>query len=608
MDKNSSVIQSTMVKITVLILILLLLLYLSIAKIYWEKNIEQREFELLSIASEAGMLIQSNYEKILTIKQNQEPSKEEKAGQIGNELQTFLDSTAKKYPNLVLGYYDRDLDTVAAFSPVGSSEIFSNLSQKEFYASLRSSNVTNLVSDSDVSRWDGKGVIAIAYPVYYQDKVVGCTLALIKSGQIYYNSYLDYNKIFIPSIILWIFVLWVVKRSIDRIRRSLDDFAHMITEDALEPKNNLDDLPELKPVFDKISTYLDNLRELNSRLEESNEKLTTIMEGISDIFFSLDRNWCYSFVNEETKRAMIQEDNDLVGKDFWHQTPAFINPDTDANLRKAMAENIPLHWEARSVDGKQYYDVHAYPFARGLSVFFRDITENKERENEMLRLERLNLIGQMAAGISHEVRNPLTIVRGFLQLMEKKIESEQNKEYIYIMISEIDRANTILTDFLSLAKSNIDSARMENLSDIIARIYPMIEADAFNSNKNIELHLEEVPDLELNESEIRQLILNLVRNGLEETPEGGKVTISIYQNNESVVLAVNDQGRGIPPEIRDKIGTPFMTTKSAGTGLGLAISVGIVRRHNARLEFDTGPEGTTFYVLFNENERNKENN
>ncbi|MGI6451023.1 MAG: ATP-binding protein [Desulfitobacteriia bacterium] len=139
---------------------------------------------------------------------------------------------------------------------------------------------------------------------------------------------------------------------------------------------------------------------------------------------------------------------------------------------------------------------------------------------------------------------------------------------------------------------------MEDINEIITRIYPMLQADAFNDNKDVLTNLGVVPVLELNESEIRQLILNLVRNGLEETPPGGKVEISTYLETDRVVLAISDEGKGIPEEVQGKIGTPFMTTKETGTGLGLAISVGIARRHQAKFEFNTGQSGTTFYIKF----------
>ena len=234
----------------------------------------------------------------------------------------------------------------------------------------------------------------------------------------------------------------------------------------------------------------------------------------------------------------------------------------------------------------------------GLTVFSRDISKLKQQRQELGRLEKLNLIGQMSAGIGHEIRNPLTTVKGFLQFFESKPNYLQDKDYLDLMISEIDRANKIISDFLSLAKAAPDNTKLQNLNSAVEKIFPMLQADAFTSNKEVILDLNDVPEILMDENEIRQLILNLVRNGLEVTAEQGKVIISTYSNHKGVVLAVTDQGPGIPQNVQEKLGTPFFTTKENGTGLGLTISMGIAQRHEAVFEFDTGKNGTVFRTIF----------
>ncbi|MDI6878949.1 MAG: HAMP domain-containing sensor histidine kinase, partial [Desulfitobacteriaceae bacterium] len=134
--------------------------------------------------------------------------------------------------------------------------------------------------------------------------------------------------------------------------------------------------------------------------------------------------------------------------------------------------------------------------------------------------------------------------------------------------------------------------------EIINKLFPMLQANAYNNNKEVVLELDILPSIVLSENEMKQLILNLVRNGLEVTPEYGSVKICTYRKEDKVVLAIKDQGSGIPLEIQEKLGTPFFTTKETGTGLGLAISIGIARRHNAIFEFETGNSGTTFNIIF----------
>jgi len=233
-----------------------------------------------------------------------------------------------------------------------------------------------------------------------------------------------------------------------------------------------------------------------------------------------------------------------------------------------------------------------------LLVIGNDVTESRKMEKEMARLERLNLVGEMAAGIGHEIRNPMTTVRGFLQMIDRKKELAIYKDYFNLMISELDRANSIITEFLSMAKNKPVDLKLHNLNYIVQTLFPLIQADALNADKYIETDLAETPDLLMDEKEIRQLILNLVRNGLEAMPAGGKLTLCTSTDGDTAVLSVRDQGSGIEPQVLEKIGTPFFTTKDNGTGLGLAVCYSIAARHNAVIDIETDPRGTTVFVRF----------
>lgn len=227
-----------------------------------------------------------------------------------------------------------------------------------------------------------------------------------------------------------------------------------------------------------------------------------------------------------------------------------------------------------------------------------DITELKQMEKELFRLDQLNLVGEMAAGMGHEIRNPLTAVRGFLQILGSKKNLKDYGEYFDIMISELDRMNSIISEFLTLAKNKLVVLKPLNLNNIVSSIYPLINADAAVTDKAVSLELGAVPDLLLDENEIRQLILNLSRNGLEAMLPGGLLTIATWQDSSGVILAVHDQGQEISAGVLDKMGTPFFTTKEKGTGLGLAVCHSIASRHNASLKIETGHRGTTFFACF----------
>ncbi|MDS1029359.1 ATP-binding protein [Bacillota bacterium LX-D] len=228
----------------------------------------------------------------------------------------------------------------------------------------------------------------------------------------------------------------------------------------------------------------------------------------------------------------------------------------------------------------------------------REITTRWQKEKEALRLDRLNLVGQMAAAIGHEIRNPLTTVRGFLQLLSSKNKFLDYKKYFDLMISELDKANSIITEYLKLAINKIVNKKNVSINKILYTVWPLLNAKANDSGKRIELLTNSVSELSLDESEITQLIINMASNGLEAMDEGGLLTIKTYEEKDAVFLVIADQGHGIDAALIDMIGTPFVTTKSQGPGLGLAVCYSIAKRHKAIITFDTSRKGTTFYVKF----------
>ncbi|WP_110953558.1 PAS domain-containing sensor histidine kinase [Anaerosinus massiliensis] len=227
-----------------------------------------------------------------------------------------------------------------------------------------------------------------------------------------------------------------------------------------------------------------------------------------------------------------------------------------------------------------------------------DISQVHELANEIYRLERLNIASELAAGVGHEIRNPMTSVRGFLQMLSKKAEMKTYQSYFELMIEELDRANLIITEYLSLAKNKLSQVESTNINCIIRQILPLLQTNAITHNNFIDIDLNEIPDLLLDGKEIRQLLLNIVKNGLEAMQSGGKITIATKQDTQNIILSIKDEGPGIPDEIKEKIGTPFFTTKENGTGLGLSICYTIASKNNATITIDSSSKGTTFYIKF----------
>ncbi len=334
----------------------------------------------------------------------------------------------------------------------------------------------------------------------------------------------------------------------------------------------------------------------------------TILENIGCVCV-LDQHWRLTYLNSHARKLLQSiENGEVIAGNIWDVFP---NSSTTIRqmLDKSVSEQVPVRFEAHSSITNRWYFVSAFPSPEGLFLYFDDITELKENqdtlisekkryEQELARLDRLNLVGEMAAGIAHEVRNPMTVVRGYLQLLQNEEELAAYGKRFTIMIEELDRANSIVSEFLALARNTPSDMTRQSINSILIALSPLIKADATKNGIAVSMNLSDIPELNLDERKIRQLILNLTRNGLEAMRKKGVLTIETYADVDEVVLAVKDQGEGIPPEVLEKLGTPFFTTKDQGTGLGLSVSYRIAEYHNAKIQIETGPAGTAFMVRF----------
>lgn len=228
----------------------------------------------------------------------------------------------------------------------------------------------------------------------------------------------------------------------------------------------------------------------------------------------------------------------------------------------------------------------------------RDISSRKKTVDQLIEAENLSLIGQLAAGLAHEIRNPLTTVKGFLQLLSS--ETVIKKEYLSLMQSEIVRIEQITQELMVLSKPSIYNKQHLNIIKIIEEVTLLLEVQAYKNKvqfliKTICSSIEVFCD----EKKIKQVFINLIKNGIEAMKSGGTLTINVSRDDlrKKVKIAIIDEGCGIPQSVLEQIGQPFFTTKNSGNGLGLMMSSKIIEEHmghiNVRSEVGTG---TTFTV------------
>ena len=345
----------------------------------------------------------------------------------------------------------------------------------------------------------------------------------------------------------------------------------------------------------EVAERTSQLAQAFAGLAAAERQMRDLLDSITDAIYTIDSKWCVTYYNSASERFGLTKE--FIGAevdDCFYPNPLF-----EEHLRRAMKDRVAVHCEGYAQKGQRWLALHIYPTKDGgLSIYCRDIHKDKLWEQEASRLDRMNLVGQIAASIGHEVRNPMTTVRGFLQLLDRKETNDKTREYYHLMIDELDRANQIISEFLSLAQNKLVKLRTGNLNHVIQALEPMFKAQATRHMKNIVINLGDIPSIELDEKEIRQLLLNLVSNGLDAVPANGNVLITTFTEGDQVVLSVADNGCGIPEEVQERIGMPFVTSKEDGIGLGLSVCYSIARRHKATIDVQTGAAGTEFKVRF----------
>lgn len=224
----------------------------------------------------------------------------------------------------------------------------------------------------------------------------------------------------------------------------------------------------------------------------------------------------------------------------------------------------------------------------GHMLCFADVTEQKKFQREIIQSEKLAVVGQLAAATAHEIRNPLTSIKGFLQLFEYKFKGEmgdtETREYTRIMVEEVDRMEKIIRDFLLMTKPSDVTREFADLNAVIERLLILVQNQATLRNIHVVTDLAELPQVFMHKEAIQQVLLNLMQNAFEAMNIGGTLTIHTRVEGAYISCTILDTGSGMTEEEVANLGSPFYSTKTEGTGLGLTVSSKIIREHGGVLD------------------------
>ncbi len=362
--------------------------------------------------------------------------------------------------------------------------------------------------------------------------------------------------------------------------------------------------------------YIAIRSDISDRKRAEEHLKETIKENI-DIKFALDQSSIVAFTDAKGKITSVNDKfceiskysrEEIMGKDHNILNSGYHSKDYFKNLWKTIGTGNVWKGEIRNKakDGTFYW-VHTtiVPFinAQGMPYQYlairNDVTERKSTEEVLHRQDKLAAVGQLAAGVAHEIRNPLTSMKGYAEFLQLDEKDPERMEFLSIILDEIERVNTIVEDFMVLAKPKAVELEEKNVVPVIKNVVSLLEFEA--RKKNVRLTFEcnqEIIQIECDENRLKQVFLNFIKNGIEAMPNGGELHVKTIIHENNVQISIHDTGVGISKEKLKKLGEPFYTTKKNGNGLGLMVSFKIIESHNGKVFVESEPnKGTTFNIL-----------
>jgi two-component system, sporulation sensor kinase D len=217
------------------------------------------------------------------------------------------------------------------------------------------------------------------------------------------------------------------------------------------------------------------------------------------------------------------------------------------------------------------------------------ITKHKlAKELSLNEADKLRLIGIIATSTAHEIRNPLTGIKGFVSLLSKKYKDDKDQYYFSLILKEVDRINTIVSELLIVGKPAIASKEINHINDILSDIIPLIESEANLHNVQLTITMTTDPAfIDVSKDHLKQVILNLIKNALESMDSNGQLIISSEKTKDSVLIKIKDTGKGMSPEVLRDVFVPFFTLKETGTGLGLVVCKRILDSYGGELRIES---------------------
>lgn len=520
------------------------------------------------------------------------------------------EKVARAYPDLGAGYYHRDLDVIITYAP------------NEAYGYTVGQPISHDHTGREVMRQNRP---MLAYGSQVRGNIMNAMTPIVRNGQVvgyawanefYDNVQAQVGKmdwsvmmVMVIGIIISLFLVFLLSRSFGRDVNTVKSGLKKLQFDLSAP------LPSLKGEIGEIAQSANRMA---AALREALGLNENILNSISDGVVTVDNDKRVTLLNPAARRITGFDPEKVLYQPCYGLFPPiedthspivmegdFLWPllDTLRNGTKYtdFEMEYPIHDRMMQLNVSTEIIRNSEGKSIGAVIFMRDISQAKSMQQHMERAEQLAVLGELVAGVAHEIRNPLTAIRGFVQFLDEGANPAERKEYTGIILKEVDSINRVIQQLLSFARPVPQHYQMAKIGDLVQDALVLVKTRKVAGRIEFMLDIDkDLPDIEIDGELIRQVLLNLLLNAVQAIERQGTIAISAGRISEDCVeISITDDGCGIRREDNKKIFVPFFTTKETGTGLGLSIVQRIVAEHDGEIDIESEEgKGTTITMRF----------
>lgn len=557
----------------------------------------EKQNKLFGIARALEKALPGDFDSLLP-EDGKNASRQEKVLLLNAKLAGVTDQIAEANPGVGVGYYSRELDSIITYGPSAEyqDKIGQSIGQDHKGREVMANGIPLAVQGPMIRG----NILNAMVPITRDGQVIGYVWAneLIQSieKQILAMETFMYLALGVALLLglgialpLANGVSSSVQRIIDGLRRLHSDLHYR--------------LPESNAEFGEITAAIN---EMAQSLADTRSHTELIMESMADGIITVDMAGKLTAVNDSATRITGLAKS-MIGKFYSDLLPAqtfhsllletlhtgksFISHEIEFPL--SSGDTVPLSVSTSLLKSGDTI--------LGAVVVFKDLTERNVFEERVRRVDRLAAVGELAAGVAHEIRNPLAAISGSVQILLAELPPDNpSRQFGDVIIKEVHRLNGIVEDLLYFAKPSTNYIMQVNLNELVEETLVLLEPSMKKDLITLEKELDStIGPVSVDVGLIKQVLVNLLLNAIQALPhQGGRLGVATRSVQGGIEIAISDTGEGMVPENLSRIFDPFFTTKDRGTGLGLAVSSKIIEIHHGHIQVDSKlGQGTTFNVF-----------